>query len=486
MYDKNNSLNGENMTMSKYPGRFGTVEVDYARNTAVKTTHNFFKLPVSSEANTPTVRDAFYADRIHDALLYHPSLLPTLCVEINEEAEKALAVLKGSSGSSGTHLEQEAGLKITMRACHLRMLGELDYLEPTILNLFAMYKSHLADPRWIAYVGETTLNLADAVAYLRRQGIAHLDITPKNVLVDAQSLDGEVDELFEKTRVYLADRGGNWLTEYCYAVVPEAGLDDPTFTGKAQRHAKTKVDFTATMYHGKKTSEFDENEVNHCEIFMLGSLAATLLTGVPFGVERSVRSLDHSQYVSKNSGLKKAFSLIDVIHTTGLEFGDDVYPPYTSIDAFITAFKTALQHHFYVVPRAALPRETQQRLGTGSQGYVVCTPERFVQLMYGGQRMLSLNECRALSQVYKNPYSGSTIGNISSPTIPLVDTTEPIPQTLVRDILAFQKKAKAAEKTHKAIRLHEVREKEKMVKSEVTTLQGAYDIITKEVGEIEG
>ena len=51
----------------EYRGRFGTVVVDYTKDIAVKTTYNFFKEP-----NVPSVRDVFYADRLHDALLYHP------------------------------------------------------------------------------------------------------------------------------------------------------------------------------------------------------------------------------------------------------------------------------------------------------------------------------------------------------------------------------------------------------------------------------
>ncbi|MBI5002886.1 hypothetical protein HZC31_05845 [Candidatus Woesearchaeota archaeon] len=471
--------------IKEYRGRFGTVVVDYTKDIAVKTTHNFFKRPVSAKPDAPSVRDVFYADRLHDALLYHPSLLPPLRVEINQEAENTLAALKAQSDSGGTPLAQEAGLKITMRACRLRQTRKADYQEPTIVNLAKMYEDSRASPAWIAYVGETILNLADAVAYLRNQGIAHLDITPKNVLVDTQSLDGEVDELFEKTRVYLADRGGNFLTEYCYAVVPDRVLADPTFTGAAQRDARTKVDFTARMYGGKETSAFDDKEISHCEIFMLGSLAATLLTGISFGVNKFVRTFDERQYISKNSGLKKASSLIDVILTTGLDFVDDVYTPYTSIDAFITAFKTALQQHFYVVPRKELPRQTQLLLGTGSIGYVVCTPKRFVQLMYGGQRMLDLNECQALSKIFKNPYSGENIGALSSPTLPLDDIADPIPQTLVRDIFAFQKGAKEKEKTEKATQRTAVFNRKIALETEVKLLETNFNALNNELAEIK-
>lgn len=469
--------------LQEYKGRFGTVVVDYGARTAVKTTALFYHMLISNEPHASSVRDAFYADRLRDMVLDHPYILPILRIEIDKRGNEKIAALKAAPISTGVQ-EYDLGLQITMRACRLSLAGDGVYREPTLLNLFDIYKPHLTHPSWIAYVGEIILNLADAVAYLHDQGLAHLDITQRNVLVDAEPLEGKVDELFNKTRVYLADRGGKALTQYCYALVQETNRD-PSFTG-ADRNPRTKVESTRQMY-GKSTDSFTDEEVNHCEVLMLGSLAATLLTGKVFGIGgTSVRSLDEKQYVAKNSGLQKASSLIDVVRMTGLEFDESgVYTPYTSVGTFITALKHALQQHFYVLPREALPRETQQQLGIGRQGYVVCTPERFVQLMYGGKRLLSRAERGSLLHTFTNPYSGTPVSNIVSPKIPLDTSVASIPEALVQGILTFQGEIIEQRKKEVAKQRSAVEERKAKLESEGNGFETEYSALDTDFKEIE-
>lgn len=475
----------ENNNIKEFEGGFGKVIVNYDTHTAIKPTVDFKKMPTSDNLYS-SVRDVFYDDRVRDALLYYPFLLSPLSVEINKKAEQTL---KDEKANNSALPEYEAGLNITMRACRLQN-RDGPYKEPTILNLFEMYKSHLTDSRWIAYVGETILNLADAVVYLHKQEIVHLDITGKNVLVDAEPLEGTVEELFEKTRVYLTDVGGKYATDFCTARRLE-GKNDPSMTGQLNYNYNdpgTRATGTAMRYGLCGTSALSPEQINHSEVFSLGALAATLLTGN--SVERresGAQYFDERQYIVKNKTLAKASSLIDVVRTTGLSFEEkDTYIPYASVDIFIIDFKKALQQHFYVLPRADLPSKTQQRLGTGKTGYVVCTPERFVQLMYGGNRKISKDELCSLIAVFTNPYCGSSIGNIISPTTPLVDVTEPVvPISLVQEILAFQKKVKKEKIEEKVRQSQHVKTQIGQLTSNKNTLTTEYAALNKEMSDIE-
>ena len=413
--------------------------------------------------------------------MQHPFILPTLSVEIDPEQQ------------DGT--DKSAGLRIMMPYCQLDTTkGEQ---RPDLDSLFDIYKGSIQTPEWLAFVGEIMLNLCDAVDYLHnhhvddshKYGLVHLDIRGRNVVIhNPSTIEGRLDELFDGTRVYLADRGGGDLPSYM-AALPRPNTADPSQTRIMKNYTERETNVIELIAELERTDNDGEktNIMKLNDIRRLGNLAAFLLTGSDVVKTGYTATFESCDYVRNNQILKKADKLIETIRKTSYaKMGRDNF--YSNVGELITDLRESLSELFFVARREDLPQEAQDRLGTLGFGYVVCSPTRFMDLVYTGRR-LSNQEIEQLQGVAKKPYRGKKVVlqdgvEVSKPKIN-INTSEDYSAliTAIRDeqrqrweeesddIARVLHKRKAEAEAAQA-RLEEVIERNSKVKEVLGTLDG--------------
>ncbi len=427
---------------------------------AVKSVYDFL-LPekkttdVSPASSGPQPADAFYADRRRDMELAHAFILPTLSV-----------VRHATLAEHEPGKKYSPGMDITMPYCQLLykddMMGYLPLDErthrpkdaPHLRTLFHLYERQKHTLGWLAFVGETVLNLATAVQYLHEHGIVHLDITPQNVLVNTTgTLDGKVSSLFAHARTYLADRAGENIYWYCMTVDDSAVPIDHSATG--QSLARTKA--TKTLINGRDPRLLDPRKRVEEDIRLMGCLAAYLLVGEDEELEdkRSANILSPELYRELNPTLtKEASAVVEAVRRTGFVQRKNINlsivseRPYNSMQEFIDTFAAALGRHFYVAKRADLPVSVQEKLGSGREGYIVRTPEQFMRLVYLDRALTTPEQIQDMLKVAQHLYGTSDWTSIvlepgksalTLPTRTLGKVAEKIDTGLVERIKAQQR-----------------------------------------------
>jgi serine/threonine protein kinase len=428
-------------------GTFGQIrkEGDYA----IKSVYDFFLVPSGQQP-----ADAFEADRRKDMELAHAFILPTLGVVRHD----ALQEHKPGKVYS-------PGMEITMPYCQLlydsslqeRLPKRIDGTPkdaPQLRTLFHLYDSQKHTLGWLAFVGETVLNLATAVQYLHERGVVHLDITPQNVLVNTTgTLDDNVNALFDIARTYLADRAGENIYWYCMTVDDSAVPVDLSVTGQSIQRTKA----TKTLITGKDPRSLDHKKRVEEDIRLMGCLAAYLLVGEDEELEdkRAANILSPEAYHGLNPTLTtEASAVVEAIRRTGFVQRRNIRipnfheHPYSSMQEFIDTFSAALSKHFYVAKRADLPDVVQQNLGSGRVGYIVRTPEQFMRLVYLDRALTTSELIQDMLKFAQHLYGNSdwtsiVIGSgnpaLTLPTQRLGGVTETIDAELVERIKAQQK-----------------------------------------------
>ena len=263
---------------------------------------------------------------------------------------------------------------------------------------------------WFMLASEMILNVGVALEYLHDGELVHHDVKEPNILLDYDPREENLWGILNNHKVGLADRGGKDLL---YLIAGrEAHLKGEVQAGSTSTLDQlTRLNTVTGIAQNRPQFRSVPEEQQHSliDVFQLAKVARRLLSGFTSsayspGIGPGNDAFE--DYIEANPLLWPELILCfeKGAPSRPIRTKDIGKKIYTSVTEFYNDFKKQLEMYFFIVPRSELPEAAREMLGVYTKhdaGFVVATPDRFLQLWYASRaESLTYDDVAEVGELY--------------------------------------------------------------------------------------